>query len=1040
MKITFDAWNQNPTTDKTSAYDSLTGLKTQESKVQNAYGNAFRTDLSGEGEDRIVYGEQESALRDMMQSFDAQIDPGIQLDYMTLMSNILSAEDYNKMMKDGFDPSKMDPEQYVTIVDHIKAEMAKSGTIVSGYNDDMTTEELKEVLGDSSLAGEVERALQESNLPVSEENVTAIKEALDKAEEITSYDEASKKYMVENHMEPTVENMYRSRFSASGDGSRQPKGYYAQEMPGYFAKKAEGMDWESLQPQIEKALARMNLTDQQGEESVQRAKWLMERGISLTEDHMLLLERADSVQVPLDRRMVIRAGVHALLEGKAPAEGRLTESGENIYDKAIRYVEETAQITEDALRESVKNGGVLNLRNLYAQQRRSEGSFSEETGDFPVQEKYVTAARQLAEVQLKMTVDVNVRLLKSGYAIDTAPLSELVEVLKKQEEELAAQFFGREDTESVSEKAELFQQTRTALQEIPFLPAAVIGRITRAEEVSLSGIHSEGVVLRHQYEAAGESYEALMTSPRADMGDSIRKAFRNVDDILQDMDIEQSKDNEKAVRILGYNSMEITKENIFNVKEKYLQVENVIRSMTPQKTLGMIREGVNPLTMDLEELEDYLNGMDSKPEEDMAGYSRFLYELEKNGQITDAERESYIGVYRLFHQIEKNDGAVIGSLTAQGAELTLGNLLTASRSRKKMDYKVDDSFGAIKEINEKGRSISDQIESGIKAAQKQVHSILRDMDADVLSGIAIQDNMTPDQLKDAMQGAEEALPEKDGKDLFSQYREDQNEVSRVRPEIPDLMQKQQIPVTVENVLAMDVVLTQKGRTVRDVRKMAEDLPKDRQMELADREREIMEQFDDYDSAQSAFERWENCMKEIIKDSVYTASEADAVRRMQMNYRQTAVMGGMRRNESYEIPLEMNGEITSINLTLVRDAEEKGSVSITMETGYFGKAGAKFHLNGDRIDSYFVADSEMGKDRLQVIGARVLSSFEKKGMKTGDTRYVNMHVDTHAQQQGKKGWDLLTFSDHNDDNNSETVASRQLYQVAKTFLMEMRDFT
>lgn len=1037
MKITFDTWNQNSAVDKTSAHETFAGGKTQGNKVETAYGNAFRTDLAKDGEDRIVYGEQESVLQNIMQGFGSQVDPGIQLDYMTLMSNILSPEDYNKMMEDGFDPSKTDPEQYVTIVDHIKAEMAKSGKIVSGYNDDMTTDELKEVLGDSSLADEVERALQENRLPVNEENVTAIKEALDKADGITSYDEASKKYMVENHMEPTVENMYRSRFSASGDGSRQPKGYYAQEMPGYFAKKAENMDWEALQPQIEKALARMNLTDRQGEESMQRAKWLMERGISLTEDHMHLLEKADSVQVPLDRRMVIRAGVHALLEGKSPAEGFLSETKENIYGKATRYVEETGLITEDDLRGVVNTGEELNLRNLYARRGKTEATSSLETWNPSLQEKYVTASRQLAEIQLSMTVDANVRLLKSGYAIDTAPLAELVEALKKQEEELAAQFFGNEDAGSVSEKTGLYELTRNTLQEIPFLPAAVIGRIARAGEVSLSGIHAEGVALRFQYEAADKSYEALMTAPRSDMGDSIRKAFRNVDDILEDMNIERTDDNKKAVRILGYNSMEITKENIFDVKEKYLQVESVIRSMTPKKTLGMIREGINPLTMDLDELENYLNGMDSDPEEEMAGYSRFLYELEKNGQITDAERESYIGVYRLFHQIEKNDAAVIGSLAAQGADLTLGNLLTAVRSRKKMDYKVDDSFGTIKETNEKGKSISDQIESGIKAAQKQIHSVLQDMNAGILPKTAIQDGMTPEQVKDAMHmSEEEILSEENAKDQILRYREDQNSAAQVNKEIPDIMQQQRIPVTVENVLAMDVLLTQKGRTIRDVRKLAEDLTEDRQTELSDREREIIERFDDHDSAQSAFERWESCMQEIIKDSVYTASDSEAVRRMQMNYRQTVVMGGMRRNESYEVPLEINGEMTSVNLTLVHDSKEKGSVSITMETDYLGKAGAKFHLDGNRIESYFIADSEMGKDRLQTIGARVLSSFEKMGMETGDTRYVN----AHAYSQGKKDWEPLTFSDRNDDNNSEAAASRQLYQIAKTFLTEMRDFT
>ena len=233
MKITFDVWNQNMAMDKvTTAYESAAHY------IQRIQGtNAFSVDITGNVMNQDAYGEHGSALKKIMQSFGSQVDIHVQRDYMTVMSNIVSTEDFNKMMKDGFDPSKIDPQQYVTIVDHIKAEMAKSGNVVAGYNDDMKPEEIEEALGSSSLAKEVERELRNANLPVNEENVDSMKEALEKAESISSYDEACKKYMVENHMEPTVENMYRAHFSASGDGSKQSRGYYAQEMPGYLQRK-----------------------------------------------------------------------------------------------------------------------------------------------------------------------------------------------------------------------------------------------------------------------------------------------------------------------------------------------------------------------------------------------------------------------------------------------------------------------------------------------------------------------------------------------------------------------------------------------------------------------------------------------------------------------------------------------------------------------------------------------------------------------------------------------------------------------------------
>ena len=67
-----------------------------------------------------------------------------------------------------------------------------------------------------------------------------------------------------------------------------------------------------------------------------------------------------------------------------------------------------------------------------------------------------------------------------------------------------------------------------------------------------------------------------MTAPRSDLGDSIRKAFSNVDDILTDMSLEKTSENQRTVRILAYNNMEITPENIEKVKEADRQVSAVV--------------------------------------------------------------------------------------------------------------------------------------------------------------------------------------------------------------------------------------------------------------------------------------------------------------------------------------------------------------------------------------------------------------------------------------------------------------------------------
>ena len=137
--------------------------------------------------------------------------------------------------------------------------------------------------------------------------------------------------------------------------------------------------------------------------------------------------------------------------------------------------------------------------------------------------------------------------------------------------------------------------------------------------------------------------------------------------------------------------------------------------MKPGRVLNMIREGINPLSMSLEELGNYFNqqsGEDTSRE--MESYSRFLYKLEKQKGISQEEKSAYIGIYRLVRQIEKADDAAVGALWQAGAEFTLENLLKAHRSMKRggMNYTVDDDFGGV-EAKKTGReSITSQIEKG----------------------------------------------------------------------------------------------------------------------------------------------------------------------------------------------------------------------------------------------------------------------------------------------------------------------------------------
>ena len=58
--------------------------------------------------------------------------------------------------------------------------------------------------------------------------------------------------------------------------------------------------------------------------------------------------------------------------------------------------------------------------------------------------------------------------------------------------------------------------------------------------------------------------------------------------------------------------------------------------------------------MTLEELSNELNDQQKESSKQEEKYAKFLYKLEKKGEITEEEKQSYIGIYRLFANLKKS--------------------------------------------------------------------------------------------------------------------------------------------------------------------------------------------------------------------------------------------------------------------------------------------------------------------------------------------------------------------------------------------------
>ena len=852
-----------------------------------------------------------------------------------VMATSMSADDVAKMADEGFSPSEMTDSETVTVLDKIKATLVKSGVNIDGFTDDLSKEEIEQIAGSSAYASAIEAALKEAALPATKDNVTEITEALNVSDTLEQPSDDAKKYMINNCPEPTVNNFYIANHSSSADTSANRASYYMDET-GYVGKNPTDADIESLSPQIEKIISDAGLSV--NEQTINEAKWLINKDIPLTKENLTNLENLESVSFPLDTETVALSAASALAEGKNAKDGLLSDP-ESIHIKAAKFVES------------------LNFDD-------------------------VAKRRILEETRLILTLEASVSLLKKGINLDTKDLEKLVDDLKQAEKESYAPFLMDNDEVDIKKyddeltlKLDKFKQTVIAIENVKTAPLSVVGDVAFSEKTpTLNEVAELSDKAKSEFSKAERSYETMMTMPRYDMGDSIKKAFRNVDDILEDLEIEATRLNEKAVRILGYSGMEITEANIEKAVKAEVAVENVITHMTPARTLKMIRDGFNPLDTDIYELSNELLSED----EDTGNtkYTEFLYKLEKSSEITESEKSAFIGLYRLFRKIEKSDGKLVGDVIKADEKLTLLNIISASRSDRQVgtDIKIDDSFGTLEKLITHGESITDQILQGFRTKELNVQYAKEE--ADEIRNIITKEEAIVRALENA-----------------------------------------DSPKSPINMAAANMLLNSRGTIFKGLLKGFDEEEKD----VFDKEiSELADSFDDEDSAKNAINSFTEKTQEIIKNKAQIADKYIDVKSLKLLNKQLSIINKMADSRTYEVPVIINGSYTSINLKIVNDTENAGKVKAYFETEETGKVSAEFELRDGKVSGIITTENSFFEGVIKEREDSFKEEFKGAGVEISSMYYVN-----------KRG--ISVKGNYTDENDVSTPATKQLYSVAKAII-------
>ena len=929
-----------------------TGIKDLEGEVKETgiirekvgLGEAFNKNIRTK---TLTYGDTVNKLKEEdreLLKFKEKAEQSVK----TLEYNVksLSPEIINELEKEGVSAEDSDADLVKKSVEKIveNREFRRENLAKQAEKLSKAAEDIKEISYANSENPSLIKQLENSGMAVTKENIEKLSNAVEFAKEVVSnINEPVMNRMVEDDLPETLANIYRLEHVET------------------YREVRINMEMEETWAKVSNRA--VELLENQGvnadKEGLEAAKWLFTKGMEITPASV--------------------AKYLSLSELKREAGSK--EGLNNLTAKIAKGLSQ-GKDTSDVVVGNANNRQAGYVVNYF--RKTTEITITE-----------VTKRRNLEEIRLKLTEESALNMLNKGIKIDVADLKGLVDNLRKEEESYFKSLLdGAKTLDRYAEKSEKIDNTVNQIELLRSVVSIRSYAITReySSEYKIGAVSEtyikETRITLASYHEAGLAYEKGETAIRPDLGDNIKKAFGNIDEVLKDNGLELNDENRKAVRLLAYNKAEVSFESVTKMKTASVLTEATIKELKPATVAGLIKSGINPIDLEMEELLEKAKEINEKIIPDDEKYSRYLYNLEKSGEVSEAEREAYIGIYRLLNQIEKGDDAAVGSVSLANQNLTLRNMLSAVRTKKLGGFneKVDDSFGELTQI----LGGNDKIDNRIDRAY-----------ARLLAG-ELKERLTKtdeDYFKEKKEKIEREIQTTDVEKLLDEGAE----------------------ITFSNLLAQADI--SKGR--KSLIGLMREMSSEEKREVNNLSEKFIDEFDgERFAAENEKAITDALSKKVTKLMETSKMTYDGVKKL-MAVKKTITLS-LKREESktYDLPFIYDEDkIADLSLTIRKGRADvdKGKVGILLSLEN-ETVTSEFRIVSERIMGYFRAETRESLDNLKASEDSLKKRLEEMKLEIGEISY---HLGA--------GYLQITNSD---DIYSDNVKTSGIYRTAKTVTLHL----
>ena len=390
------------------------------------------------------------------------------------VSERMTGEDCNDIEQEGMSIEKYELERLERALERIKQQrQAKQNGIEQcvEHREDYQ-EEIEKVrihnqvqnIAGNQMAEQIANALAQADLPVTEANIKKVSDVMHRAAVTPNLSENAMNYMLENALEPTIENVYHAQYAGSsskfsnykvGQGVSYQSQVVSYESDVQNTQASDLADtWQEIAPQAEKMLTEdgIEVTD----EVMEQAKWLFEHDLPITGEMIENLTTMQDIKEQYDPEVVLEQVTEGMARGKDPeAVSLLTPTMSSVQQAVDTFL---SQVNEQ-------------LQDL-----------SEDDFDISA----VTKRRQLEEVRLKMTADSASRLQEKGIDLNIEHIEEIVDGLRDIEDAYYQGLLQESGVVDSQENIAMLRDTQQCVQSLQDAPNVILGTTLVTAEISKS--------------------------------------------------------------------------------------------------------------------------------------------------------------------------------------------------------------------------------------------------------------------------------------------------------------------------------------------------------------------------------------------------------------------------------------------------------------------------------------------------------------------------------------------------------------------------